>query len=239
MNIQLAQRRSLRTDGALIVHSVFQTIQGEGPFTGHRAFFIRLADCNLQCPACDTDYTSHRMELSAEQVMAAVKMQTKQGQLVVITGGEPFRQDITELCARLLEAGYYVQIETNGTLPPPSINFIELCTLDPTKRDSVFVVCSPKTGRLNRETEVVIGAYKYVLRDGDMFDDGLPCSALDLLDQTIVARPRKGFKGPIYIQPQDDKDSMKNDWNRRAAVESALTYGHIFQLQVHKFIEVQ
>ena len=41
-------------DGTLEVHSIFKTIQGEGPFCGTPAVFIRLAGCNLQCPWCDT-----------------------------------------------------------------------------------------------------------------------------------------------------------------------------------------
>lgn len=239
MNIQLAQKRALSEDGTLIVHSVFNTIQGEGPFTGHRAFFIRLADCNLQCPACDTDYTSHRMKLTVDEILAAVRVIGTSGTLVVITGGEPFRQDITPLCKKLLEMGHYVQIETNGTLPPPSIAFLELCTLDSSKRDSVFVVCSPKTGKINSEIQVAIGAYKYVLRDGDCATDGLPRSALGLRSGSIVARPPGGFKGPVYIQPEDSQDKSKNMWNRRAAIDSAMKHGHILQLQIHKLIEVQ
>lgn len=39
---------------SLLVTSMFFTIQGEGPFAGRPAFFIRLAKCNLQCNFCDT-----------------------------------------------------------------------------------------------------------------------------------------------------------------------------------------
>ena len=34
-------------DRELLVHSVFKTIQGEGPYSGRVAVFIRLAGCNL------------------------------------------------------------------------------------------------------------------------------------------------------------------------------------------------
>lgn len=38
----------------LFVTSMFMTLQGEGPFRGEPAFFIRLAKCNLDCQFCDT-----------------------------------------------------------------------------------------------------------------------------------------------------------------------------------------
>ena len=38
----------------LFVTSRFITLQGEGPYRGQPAFFIRLAKCNLACNFCDT-----------------------------------------------------------------------------------------------------------------------------------------------------------------------------------------
>lgn len=37
---------------SLFVTSMFMTLQGEGPFRGRPAFFIRLAKCNLACSFC-------------------------------------------------------------------------------------------------------------------------------------------------------------------------------------------
>lgn len=41
-------------EGKLFVTSMFFTLQGEGPYAGKPAFFIRLAKCNLTCSFCDT-----------------------------------------------------------------------------------------------------------------------------------------------------------------------------------------
>lgn len=38
----------------LFVTSMFMTLQGEGPYRGEPAFFIRLSKCNLDCSFCDT-----------------------------------------------------------------------------------------------------------------------------------------------------------------------------------------
>lgn len=38
----------------LFVTSMFMTLQGEGPYRGEPAFFIRLSKCNLVCSFCDT-----------------------------------------------------------------------------------------------------------------------------------------------------------------------------------------
>src|SRR4051812_26652612 len=93
---------------------IFLTIQGEGPEHGKAAVFIRTAGCNLDCPLCDTDYTTNRKVVLIDDIVAKVK-ELRNKCLVVITGGEPFRQNTTQyLCEKLLLKGYQVQIETNG-----------------------------------------------------------------------------------------------------------------------------
>ncbi|MEG7364337.1 7-carboxy-7-deazaguanine synthase QueE, partial [Pseudomonas citronellolis] len=96
MNLQPIEKRTKSADGLLSLHSIFHTIQGEGPFCGTPSVFVRLAGCNLQCPACDTDYTQGRRAASVQEILDKVQEYQSSG-LVVITGGEPFRQDITRL----------------------------------------------------------------------------------------------------------------------------------------------
>ena len=98
INIQPIEKLA-RSDGLrLDVHSIFATIQGEGPFTGHPCVFVRLAGCNLQCPGCDTDYTEDRRMMQIYEIAESVASVLKASgstrakvPLVVITGGEPFR----------------------------------------------------------------------------------------------------------------------------------------------------
>lgn len=239
MNIQPIEKRR-ESDGSTIeVHSVFNTIQGEGPFTGHAAVFIRLAGCNLQCPACDTDYTTDRWNSTPFALLQFVQEMRQSPSLVVITGGEPFRQNIHPLVELLLAEGYTVQIETNGTLPPPTIGFAELCSLDTNERNRCFVVCSPKAGRVNPATASLACAYKYVMAHDSVDSDGLPLLALDHSASPRVARPHEGFNGTIYLQPCDDKDDVVNQANLQACVNSVMLHPYVLQLQVHKIINVE
>jgi len=106
------------------VSEIFYSIQGEGPFIGRPAVFIRLQGCNLRCTKnsvgwdCDTQYAwdfSGGMEISVDRVVDIVKQYHCSH--IVITGGEPMLQqrEVIELIKRL--DGYTIEIETNGTIP--------------------------------------------------------------------------------------------------------------------------
>lgn len=226
--------KTLSLPDLLDVHSVFTTIQGEGPFCGHAATFVRLAGCNLQCPGCDTNYTTGRVMSSFEgilrQIIEEKRKSNSRANLVVVTGGEPFRQQATaKFCNFLVEQGYKVQIETNGVLE-----------IDPFLYASVTVVCSPKTAKLHPHNEKRIHAFKYVVnRNSVNHDDGLPIQALSHRASPHVARPPKGFKGPVYIQPMDCQDDGMNALNTKACIDIAHEHGHILQIQVHKVIGVE
>lgn len=237
MNNQAPEKRNYKTDGSLYVHSIFDTIQGEGPFSGVPATFIRLAGCNLQCPGCDTEYTSERQLFAPWQLRRRITespQHKRDGRLVVFTGGEPFRQNIGPTVYKLVNNGFRVQIETNGTL----------YFAGPWNHPAVSVVCSPKTPKLNEKILSFVRAFKYVVNAGNVAPDGLPYTALAVSEKhvlstdpgTWVARPPKGFTGPIYIQPFDEQDEETNKANREAAIESCLLHGYTLCLQLHKIV---
>jgi organic radical activating enzyme len=208
----------------LDVQSIFHTIQGEGPFAGVPAVFIRLAGCNLQCPGCDTDYTSKRKMMAVEEILAEVKrVKEPETILVVITGGEPFRQPLGGLIEALLAKFYAVQLETNGSL------YQDL------PYDHITVVCSPKTGSIHPQLEPHLDALKYVLDAKDVGDDGLPDRALDH-GTSRLARPGVMFAGTVYVQPYDPGGPLTNDIHHQAVVASCLKHGYTLCLQTHKFL---
>lgn len=209
----------------LDVHSIFSTIQGEGPFSGQRAIFIRLAGCNLQCPLCDTDYTKGRKELTDNDVLREVLELRSKAKLVVITGGEPFRQNITGLVNKLLERGYSVQIETNGTI-----------FLEDFPYEDVIVICSPKTPKINPKLEQHVDTFKYVITHGQVDSDYLPIQVLGLDYDTPVYKAKEGSK--VFVQPCDSKQSELNENNLQTCIDAVEDMGYTLNLQLHKIIGV-
>lgn len=214
----------------LDVHSVFYTIQGEGPFIGRPAVFVRLAGCNLQCPGCDTDYTSKRALYNNLALLEEVNRKNKAATLVVITGGEPFRQGIA-LCLfvdLLLANGYEVQVETNGTIYNQLFPYKE-----------ATVICSPKAGSLAKtfyQRPDSIAAFKYVARASQIAPDGLPTLALEHSAMPQVARPPEDFDGLVYLQPMDEGDPIANARNLDACIASCKKHGYTLGFQLHKLI---
>ncbi|MBG89552.1 MAG: hypothetical protein CMO80_22015 [Verrucomicrobiales bacterium] len=227
MNTQKPLRLQKNHPSEVLLHSIFPTIQGEGIYAGHPATFIRLAGCNLKCPVCDTEYTKGARMRSVDHIVKAVEHVTAPNKLVVITGGEPFRQDLSELVAQLMKYEYTVQIETNGTLPPTyNTNY------------PVRIMCSPKIGRIHKELAPHVSAYKYVV-DYKHVDivDGLPTRVLGL--KVKPARPPIEHERPIFIQPVDCKNPKENEKHLLAAVSSAMAHGYTLCLQIHKIIDVE
>ncbi|GAB3651024.1 7-carboxy-7-deazaguanine synthase QueE [Echinicola sediminis] len=102
----------------LPVMEAFYTIQGEGGFTGHPAYFIRLGGCDVGCVWCDVKASWEAEKwpvLSIDEIVeGALKYP---GRLVVITGGEPLMYELGPLTALLKEKGFAINIETSGTHP--------------------------------------------------------------------------------------------------------------------------
>lgn len=96
----------------------FYTIQGEGRFTGHAAYFIRLGGCDVGCVWCDVkdswDADKHPKMTVAE--MLGVVQEAK-ASIVVITGGEPAMYDLEPLTAVFKSHRIRVHLETSGAHP--------------------------------------------------------------------------------------------------------------------------
>ena len=118
------------------INEMFQTLQGEGFYTGVPAIFIRLQGCPVGCSWGDTKHTWDKLAdretslgdiliktvesdawgaADADALLATLKRQQWTARHVVITGGEPCIHDLTPLTAALQQAGFSCQIETSGT----------------------------------------------------------------------------------------------------------------------------
>lgn len=114
-----------------VVHSIFKTIQGEGVHTGTAAVFCRFAGCNLWtgrerdradavCKFCDTEFVGGTKYTTAQDLAFAIADSWGAGnfgRFVVLTGGEPALQYDPALHRELKHLGFYVAIETNGSVP--------------------------------------------------------------------------------------------------------------------------
>lgn len=128
------------------------TLQGEGPFSGRPAFFLRMGGCNLDCYFCDSAYTWDFQRFprdffsldvpSTWKVLSQLGLEHFEEPLVVLTGGEPLLQS-KFLLSLIREGpdGVVFQFETNGTLPP----------LPKVEGKEVYYVVSPKHPRFVSE----------------------------------------------------------------------------------------
>lgn len=101
---------------SLLVNEIFYSIQGESIYSGRPCIFVRLTGCNLRCSYCDTRY-AYEQGVNMELTEIINRIAAHRCRLVEITGGEPLLQSQTPiLIYKLLENGYEVMLETNGSL---------------------------------------------------------------------------------------------------------------------------
>lgn len=105
------------------INEIFYSLQGEGRWSGTPCIFIRFSGCNLTCPFCDTKHQDYKM-YSEDEILNEIAKYTP-CKHIVLTGGEPTLQNIDSLIDILIDRGYYIAIETNGTRRVPyGINWI-------------------------------------------------------------------------------------------------------------------
>jgi 7-carboxy-7-deazaguanine synthase len=124
---------------AYSVKEIFLTLQGEGGQAGRAAVFCRFAGCNLwsgreedrataACDFCDTDFVGVDGEGGGKLADASILARRlaevwgggREGRFVVFTGGEPLLQLDTPLIEAVHAEGFFIAVESNGTLPPPT-----------------------------------------------------------------------------------------------------------------------
>ncbi|MDP2645608.1 MAG: radical SAM protein [Desulfobacterales bacterium] len=109
-------RSLLRFKMTHLVNEIFYSIQGESLSAGRPCIFIRLTGCNLRCAYCDTAYAYEEgVAMDTREILDRIS--TWACRLVEVTGGEPLIQAGTPgLIDQLLENGYEVLLETNGSM---------------------------------------------------------------------------------------------------------------------------
>lgn len=199
------------------IAEIFDTIQGEGYWTGTPAVFIRLQGCDVGCPWCDTKYTWDVAEaplaIESEELAATVLSDNpdRLERLWVFTGGEPCTYDLTFPTAECTALGINTQIETSGT-------YEVRCS------ERTWVTVSPKFdmpgGRavlhsaLERADEIklVVGKGADVER------------AKELRDQ---------YEGVVALQPLSQSERAT-----ALCVDACVAHGFQLSAQTHKFLGI-
>ncbi|ECF6195714.1 7-carboxy-7-deazaguanine synthase QueE [Salmonella enterica] len=199
------------------INEMFQTLQGEGYFTGVPAIFIRLQGCPVGCAWCDTKHTWDKLSdrevslfsilaktkesdkwgaASSEDLLAVINRQGYTARHVVITGGEPCIHDLMPLTDLLEKSGFSCQIETSGTHEVR-------CT------PNTWVTVSPKVN--------MRGGYDVLSQ------------ALDELLATLSDdKPRV-----IALQPISQKEDAT-----RLCIETCIARNWRLSMQTHKYLNI-
>jgi 7-carboxy-7-deazaguanine synthase len=184
----------------LEVAEIFESLQGEGPFMGRPAAFLRLSRCLAPfCHWCDTP-----QGLSSGKMMTPLQiiewLESFASRLVVITGGEPFLQwssGLEQLVAMLSGSGWQIQYETSGK--------VELPVVCPGS-----VVCSPKfldgCWRIIEANIARVEFFKFVVGDADDF-----AVVADFIDRFSIDK-RKVWLMPLGATRAEQIARMGSVW---------------------------
>lgn len=222
---------------SLKVNEVFQSIQGEGAFTGVPSIFVRLQGCPVGCPWCDTQHT-WTIDLANEKTVNEVMQQDQDtadwfnatpdslcklfeelsytAKHIVITGGEPCMYDLNDLTQMAHSKGYSTQIETSGT-------FEAKC------HESTWVTLSAKIN-MPGKLEVLDSV---LLRANEIKHPVAMQKHIDELDE-LLTRFDKLAQPLIYLQPISQQKRATD-----LAVSVCIARNWRLSLQTHKFIGVE
>src|SRR5471030_214213 len=240
-------------EGKLLVTSVFSTIQGEGPFTGRPAMFVRLAGCNYGsktdfCHFCDTSFQFDKaQDYTPQELLAHVSRQGhNKKQVLVITGGEPTLQ-MSLLAFIVIATPYFsdIQIETNGTQP----KFYKEAVVR-RMANSFYSVVSPKasmtTGKYPKISPDVMwwaGCLKFVLSaDPESPHHTIPEWAFESHKPIYVSpmacylKPYAGEVSSIWDDDLIDREKTKANYQYAAAY--AIKHTLNLSLQSHLFTAI-
>lgn len=261
INVGPGNYKNLAKD-QLLVTSIWYTLQGEGPFAGHPAVFVRLAGCNrgrktdMGCSFCDTafHFAQGRVytfaQLNAAMHETLLDVSKAKPPMVVVTGGEPMMQaNLAAFCHFLKYQGWpAVQIESNGDRVLPGLP----------DRDFLTLVVSPKASKVNRPAGGVV--YEYKEPNPAVFDRA---DCFKFLVETEAGSPYgepplwAAISGrPVYVSPithyarAAQPGEVANAWNHRLvdvprtranytyAAAMAMRYGYRLSMQSHLFYGV-
>lgn len=221
----------------LPLNEIFESIQGEGSFTGAPAIFVRLQGCPVGCAWCDTKHSwdlDQQHQSSFEQVVAKAgdgnswcyvdieslidHLKTYQARHIVLTGGEPCLYDLTQLTTQLIAQGFSCQIETSGTF---EIKVSDLC----------HVTVSPKIA-MKGGFDVLDQA---MIRADEIKHPVAMQRHIDELDRLLERlTPQQLAAKKIYLQPISQQNRAT-----KLAIDTCIARNWWLSIQTHKYLDIQ
>lgn len=114
------------------------TLQGEGPNAGARCIFVRVKGCDFSCDFCDSKFTwntqeSCKQDFSVYDLSMTLLRRCRESNCkrVILTGGNPCLYDFTRVVLNLRGEGIKVDVETQGSLFPEWLSYIDTIVFSP------------------------------------------------------------------------------------------------------------
>lgn len=254
---RIVRRKDFDGVQGLKVTSMFRTIQGEGPYTGHPSVFLRLAGCNFgdkknACQFCDTSFeidraTTYGLSELREKLLALDGYNPRD--VLVVTGGEPTLQAQLIPFMRSVYTDFSaVQVETNGT---QAYFFKEMAEINPYEPRPCFVVSPKASHKLHGYaalSPIVLDSadcLKFVVSaDPNDPHHTIPQWALDFANDGVVyvspmAIYKKAYLGEVSSIWDDDLiDREKTAQNYAYAAQYAMKHNLHLSLQTHLFTAI-
>lgn len=218
------------------INELFETLQGEGSFTGQPSIFIRLQECPVGCSWCDTKHTwevkpdlqipiaellnqNEETEswsaLTPTDILKVFNEQGFKANHVVITGGEPCMVDLVPLCELLEANGYSCQIETSGTFEIKTTINCWVTVSPKINMKGGFPILASAMARANE--------IKHPVATEQHIDDL----------QSLLAEFKVKNK-QIYLQPISQKQRATE-----LAIRACIDNNWRLSVQVHKYIGIE
>lgn len=206
------------------VVEIFDSIDGEGIFTGCLATFIRLGGCNMRCSYCDTGYALNAKDGKEMSIAEIVRKVRKIGNAhITLTGGEPLiNPESACLVKALCERGFMVNIETNGSVD-----------VSPFQNDNTVITMDYKTISSGENKKMSIDRIN-TLRKCDVLK--IVCEKSDFPDiQDMLSKIKTNaavFISPIFkkAEPKELVEFLKS--TRDSGIKKEIRV----QVQLHKII---
>ena len=205
---------------SLLVHEVYDSVQGESTWSGVPCVFVRLSGCHLRCTYCDTAHAFYDGTVTSfDDVVAAVAAFGIP--LVELTGGEPLLQPgASAFITRLLDEGYTVLVETSGA--------VGIAGLDP----RVHLIVDVKTPASGEHTRHRFG-------DLPLLKPGMDELKFVIVDEADYAYAKeivlnKSIPAGVTVLFSPAADQLDPAWIAEQIVADRLPVR--FQIQMHKVL---